>query len=160
MWKVPVFGIFLVPIFPHPGSPYSVRMREKLEIRILFTQCQTNMFLKHASVLNRILLNKGVVTAQKMKFSIKNFLSKCYQICSFLRIWSHLLKESLMENFIFCAVKLLWLWQSFEYAWSKFHRVLNMSLVLTMPELEIWQSCKYAWVTHGAEYACINLNIP
>ena len=100
MWKVPVFGIFLVPIFPHSGSPYSVRMREKLEIRILFTQCQTNMFLKHASVLNRILLNKGVVTAQKMKFSIKNFLSKCYQICSFLRIWSHLLKESLMENFI------------------------------------------------------------
>ena len=81
-------------------SLFSVRMREKLEIRILFTQCQTNMFLKHASVLNRILLNKGVVTAQKMKFSIKNFLSKCYQICSFLRIWSHLLKESLMENFI------------------------------------------------------------
>ena len=35
-----------------------------------------------------------------------------------------------------------------------------MSLVLTMPEIEIWQSCKYAWVTHGAEYACINLNIP
>ena len=42
-------------------------------------------------------------TAQKMKFSIKDFLSKCDQI-SFLRIWSHLLKKSLMENFIFCAV--------------------------------------------------------
>ena len=41
-------------------------------------------------------------TAQKMKFSIKDFFSKCYQICSFLRIWSHLLKISLMENFIFC----------------------------------------------------------
>ena len=26
---------------------------------------------------------------------------------SFLRIWSHILKNSLMENFIFCAVKLL-----------------------------------------------------
>ena len=37
-------------------------------------------------------------------FSIKDFLSKCDQICSFLRIWSHLLKKSLMENFIFCAV--------------------------------------------------------
>ena len=24
---------------------------------------------------------------------------------SFLRIWSHLIKKSLMENFIFCAVK-------------------------------------------------------
>ena len=36
-----------------------------------------------------------------MKFSIKDFFSKCEQIRSFLRIWSRLLKESLMENFIF-----------------------------------------------------------
>ena len=28
-----------------------------------------------------------------------------WSICSFLRIWSHLLKKSLMEKFIFCAVK-------------------------------------------------------
>ena len=40
-----------------------------------------------------------------MKFLIKDFFSKCDQICSFLRIWSHLLKKSLMENFIFCAVR-------------------------------------------------------
>ena len=39
-----------------------------------------------------------------MKFSIKDFFSKCDHIRSFLRIWSHLLKKSLMENFIFCAV--------------------------------------------------------
>ena len=45
-------------------------------------------------------------TAQKMKFSIKDFFSKCDQIRSFLRIWSHLLKKSFMENFIFCAVTL------------------------------------------------------
>ena len=32
------------------------------------------------------------------------FFSKCDQIRSFLRIWSHLLKKSLMENFNFCAV--------------------------------------------------------
>ena len=37
-------------------------------------------------------------TAKKMKFSFKDF--------SFLRIWSHLLKKSLIENFIFCAVKM------------------------------------------------------
>ena len=43
-------------------------------------------------------------TAQKMKFSIKDFFSKCDQIGRKLRIWSHLLKRSLMENFIFCAV--------------------------------------------------------
>ena len=39
-----------------------------------------------------------------MKFSIKDFFSKCDQIRSFLRIWSHLLNKSLMENFIFCAL--------------------------------------------------------
>ena len=36
-----------------------------------------------------------------MKFSIKDFLSKCDPIRSFQMIWSHLLKKSLMENFIF-----------------------------------------------------------
>ena len=40
-------------------------------------------------------------TAQKMEFSIKVFFSKCDEIRSFLRILSHLLKKSLMENFIF-----------------------------------------------------------
>ena len=49
-----------------------------------------------------------LITAQKMKFSIKDLFSKCDQILSFQRIWSHLLKKSLMENFIFCAVNVLW----------------------------------------------------
>ena len=41
-----------------------------------------------------------------MKFSIKDFFSKCdqIQIRRKLQIWQHLLKKSLMENFIFCAV--------------------------------------------------------
>ena len=39
-----------------------------------------------------------------MKLSFKDFFSKCQQIRSFLRIWSHLLKKPLMENFIFCEV--------------------------------------------------------
>ena len=43
-------------------------------------------------------------TAQKMTFSIKDFSSKWDQIIKKLRIWSHLLKKSLMENFIICAV--------------------------------------------------------
>ena len=41
-----------------------------------------------------------------MKFSIKNFFSKYDQVRSFLLIWSYLLKKSLVENFIFCAVRL------------------------------------------------------
>ena len=43
-------------------------------------------------------------TAQKIKFSMKYFFSKCDQIHNFLCIWSHLQKKSLIENFIFCAV--------------------------------------------------------
>ena len=43
-------------------------------------------------------------TAQKMKFFIKDFFSKCDQIRRELRISSHLLKKSLMENLIICAV--------------------------------------------------------
>ena len=49
--------------------------------------------------------NSWTSTTQKMKFSIKDFFSKCDQIRSLLRIWSHLLKKSLTENFTFCAVK-------------------------------------------------------
>ena len=45
-------------------------------------------------------------TAQKVKFSNKDFFCKCDQIRSFRRIWSHLLKKSLMEKIIFCVVLL------------------------------------------------------
>ena len=49
-------------------------------------------------------LVQAFLTEQKLKFSIKDFFSKFDQIRSFLRIWSHLLNKSLMENLIFCAV--------------------------------------------------------
>ena len=35
----------------------------------------------------------------KMKFSTKDFFSKCDQICRKPGIWSHLLKQALTENF-------------------------------------------------------------
>ena len=55
-------------------------------------------------------------TALKMKFSIKSFFSKFDQIGSFLRIWSHLLRKSLIENSIFCAVwgNIIAYWEEFE----------------------------------------------
>ena len=57
-----------------------------------------------------------------MKFSIKDFLSKCDQIRRKLWIWSHLLKKSLMENFIFCAVVVVY------YA-----ILINFILILQLP---------------------------
>ena len=47
------------------------------------------------------------INAQKMKFSIEEFFSKCDQNRSLPWIWSHLLKKSFMEKFIFCAVYFL-----------------------------------------------------
>ena len=68
------------------------------------------IYFSRKNLINKaILLNMSSVlweipnTAQKMKFSNKNFFSKCDQTRK-LRIWSHLLKNSLMEGFIFCAV--------------------------------------------------------
>ena len=45
-------------------------------------------------------LRSATYNAQNMKFSIKDFCLKCDQI---RMIWSHLLRKSLMENFIFYA---------------------------------------------------------
>ena len=53
--------------------------------------------------------NADFFTAQKLKFSIKDFSSKCDRIRSFLRIWSHLLEKSLMENVIFYAMNVVFL---------------------------------------------------
>ena len=50
------------------------------------------MHLSINSLLNNI--------PQKMKYSTKDFFSKCNQINWKIRIWSHLLKKSLMENLI------------------------------------------------------------
>ena len=48
-----------------------------------------------------------ILCTKNEDFSIKDFFSKCDRIRSFLWIWSHSLKKSLMKNFIFFAVHLL-----------------------------------------------------
>ena len=58
-------------------------------------------------------MKKAMNTAQKLKFSIKDFFRK-------LQIWSRLLKKSLMENFIFCAVKVSLMINFREIFFSKF----------------------------------------
>ena len=74
-----------------------------------FRSLPSQVWLSYSLVVNLNLVIKSMdrvenYTAQKMKFSIKNFFSKCDQIRSFLQIWSHSLKKSLMENFVSCAV--------------------------------------------------------
>ena len=83
-------------------------------------------------------------TAQKIKFSIKDFFSKCDQIRSFLQIWSHLLKKSLMEIVIFCAV-----WGEFILGRS-FITIFRRNILGNVGDLqlcagqtsEVWDSCK------------------
>ena len=82
---------------------YFTRGKEKV------SKCQKSqnimtIILPPKSSLTVVFCKKGVLTAQKIKFSIKNFFSKRDQIHRKLRIRSQLLKKSLMENFIFCAV--------------------------------------------------------
>ena len=67
--------------------------------------------MRHRAKLSNILVTTDEfsvrvarVTAQKIKFLIKDFFNKCDQIRRKLRIRSYLVKKSLMENFIFCAV--------------------------------------------------------
>ena len=64
-------------------------------INISFYSLKT--FFPHENLRHR-------VNEHNMKFSIKEFFSKCVQIRRKLRIWSHLLKNSLMGNLIFFAV--------------------------------------------------------
>ena len=68
---------------------------------IFITKCPSFQLEKSTLLFQKKWTLFFIVTAQKMKFSIKDFFSKCDQIHSFMRIWSHLLKKSLIESFIF-----------------------------------------------------------
>ena len=65
---------------------------------------ETQIYAELQSIHLPPLLLPPLLTAEKMKFSIMDFISKCDQFRRKLRIWSHLLKKSLMGNFIFCVV--------------------------------------------------------
>ena len=68
-----------------------------------FAKFSRTPFLQSTS--GRLFLNRLMScfphTAQKMKFSIKDFFSKYAQIGRKMRIWSHLLKKSLMGTSFF-----------------------------------------------------------
>ena len=72
----------------------------------LFRKFTFFYFINHSHSLYIMVQGECLVflSLQQMKFSIKDFFSKFDQICRFLRTWSHLLRKSWMEDFIFCAL--------------------------------------------------------
>ena len=64
---------------------------------------------------NISMIKFNYTSTRKMKFLIKDFFSKCDQICRKLRIWSHLLKKSFIEIFIFVQ----WIFLSLTWIFSK-----------------------------------------
>ena len=76
--------------------------------------CYITVWCSWLSSLWSICLKIGAAyTAQKTKFSIKDFFSKCDKIRSFLRIWSHLLEKSIIGKLHFlcsdkCILMLRW----------------------------------------------------
>ena len=81
----------------------SIRVLEQVLILVGWNICRRNKCEENESR-NSFVGACLSYSAQKMKFSMKDFSSKCDQVRRKLGIWSHLLKKSLMENFIFCAV--------------------------------------------------------
>ena len=78
---------------------------------------------------SNIMVTISALTAQKMRFSIKDFFSKCDQSRRKLRIWSDLLKKSLMEHFIFWTVLTLSINSEQNVNWNcKNHKYCNMKL--------------------------------
>ena len=85
-------------------------------------------------------------SAEKMKFSIKDFSSKCDQIRRTLEIWSHLLDKSLMENLIFCTVLYLSCLQKCALWYHKLPKILSLWHVLKRDEkIEIQLSMLFMW---------------
>ena len=80
----------------------SIDLTEIVYLIRLFKRQPSTCFTIESPSINIFFL--GGFTAQKMKFSIKDFFSKCDQIRRKLQIWSHLLEKSLTENLTFCAV--------------------------------------------------------
>ena len=88
-------------------SPYLDVFRAVKTIKVFSFIIRLQMILSDVFIINLFTLSKfstkisAFITAQKIKFSIKDFLGKCDQIRKKLQIWPHLRKQSLTENFIF-----------------------------------------------------------
>ena len=99
---------------------------------------------------------------QKKKiFFIKDFFSKPDQICREFRIWPHLLKESLMKNFIFYAVMNERGIKCSNFPWRTleiFKREVKLEHPFTDFVCKLWKYTFYgAWKDTSAIWYDINL---
>ena len=90
---------YLKKFKPFDNSSKNVRSLKYTKLFLMRTSKfnRNEIICVFSQILKDLLRKTGV-------FSIKYFFRKCDQIREKLQIWSHLLKKSLMENFIFCAV--------------------------------------------------------
>ena len=82
-----------------------------------------------------------------MKFSIKDLFGKCDQIHSVQWNWSHLLKESLIENLICFAVKLKLVPGSFLFLFRLFMKktfLERSKKILLFPEMWVMKKI-FTW---------------
>ena len=76
---------------------------KQYKLLVQWTPCFDLLLLMSLNIFRRKLLKQ----CAKNEFFIKDFFSKFDQVPRKLRIWSHLLKKTLMKNFIFCVVRYL-----------------------------------------------------
>ena len=81
--------------------------RSIMSIIIFFYSCSNTFFIDLTGKKIMSMLIKTNESLHKKMFSIKEFFSKCDQIRSFLRMWSHLLKKKLYEKLYFFVQWLL-----------------------------------------------------
>ena len=99
-------GKFIQDYFAKAPKPWTKTL---IKLRLVSSSLTERQCFKSFSQRNRQWMAQTNLwllnTTQKMKIFIKGSFSKCDQIRRELRIWSHSLKKSLMENLIFCVVK-------------------------------------------------------
>ena len=93
----------------------------------------------------------NLCTAQKAKFSIKDFFKKCDQILWKLRIWSHLVKKSFLRNVFFVQ---WWLPKGQGTSFSKKVRYPKLLAKSQLSSLQVsWKSdCgigNFLWILHN-----------
>ena len=96
-WKVSKYRVISGPYFTEYG----------LKIQSECVNIRTRNYSVFGLFSRSVALIQCLITAQTMKFLIKDFFNKCDQIRRKLQFWSHLQKKFFTENFIFYAVHLI-----------------------------------------------------